>query len=163
MAERQEFDVDAYIERTRNGPCFICELVSGNPEYAHHIIHQDEDLVVFLSKYPTLPGYCLVSPRRHVEDLSADITEAEYLHLHQHVFHISRALKQVFDAERIYILSLGSKQGNAHLHWQVVLLPKGVPYDKQQYHALMAENGILNFSAKEMSAQAANIRAALNF
>ncbi|MGK2227229.1 MAG: hypothetical protein ACI9GK_001042, partial [Devosia sp.] len=38
--------------------------------------------------------------------------------------------------------------------------PKGVPYDQQQYHALMAEHGVLEFSDAEMAKAAANIAAA---
>ena len=35
--DRQPVDVEAYIRRSRQGPCFICELVAGNPQYHHHV------------------------------------------------------------------------------------------------------------------------------
>lgn len=70
---------------------------------------------------------------------------------------LARALKQVFDAERIYVLSLGSRQGNSHLHFHVAPLPKGVPYEQQQYHALMAEHGVLRIAEEEMTAMARQI------
>lgn len=143
---RSTFDLTTYAERTRRGPCFICELIAGNPDYAHHVIAQGADHIVFLSKYPTLPGYALVCPKFHVEDLAEGLSPADYLRLQAIVHRLARALKHVFDAERIYVLSLGSQQGNRHLHWHVVPLPKGVPYEEQQYHALMAENGVLQFS-----------------
>jgi len=76
------------------------------------------------------------------------------------VHRLARALKQVFDAERIYVLTLGSQQGNSHLHWHVVPLPRGVPYERQQYHALMAEHGVLEFTETQMAATAAMIAAA---
>jgi diadenosine tetraphosphate (Ap4A) HIT family hydrolase len=56
--------------------------------------------------------------------------------------------------ERVYVLSLGSQQGNRHLHFHVVPLPPGVPYERQQYHALMAEHGVLPLSHEEMAALA---------
>mgnify|MGYP006902603150 CR=1 FL=1 len=41
------------------------------------------------------------------------------------------------------------------------LLPKGVPLAQQQYHALMAEHGVLNLPEEEMAAMAHRIAAAL--
>lgn len=157
---RQPFDLAGLVQRTQNGPCFICGLVSRDPAYAHHVIAEDEDSIIFLSKYPTLPGYCLVAPKSHVEDLAEGLSPDAYLRLQATVHRLSRALKQVFDAERIYVLSLGSQQGNSHLHWHVVPLPKGVPYEQQQYHSLMAEHGVLQFSDVEMADTATHIRKA---
>ncbi len=159
MDERQPFDLDAYVSDIGSRPCFICELVRGNPDYHHHVVAEDEETIIFLSKYPTLRGYCLVCPRKHVEDLAEDLSPAAYLGLQAKVHRLSRALKQVFDAERIYVLSLGSQQGNRHLHFHVVPLPKGVPLAQQQYHALMAEHGVLKLPDTEMAAIAGRIAA----
>jgi histidine triad (HIT) family protein/ATP adenylyltransferase len=57
--------------------------------------------------------------------------------------------------------SLGSKQGNSHLHWHVAPLPPGVPYAQQQFHALMAENGVLDLSDEVMADLARRISEAL--
>ncbi|MDB5541209.1 MAG: family hydrolase [Devosia sp.] len=160
MNERQPFDLDAYVQRMTTGPCFICELVRGNPDFAHHVIHEDDETIIFLSKYPTLRGYALVCPKAHREDLAEDLTPAEYLALQAKVHRLARALKRVFDAERIYVLSLGSQQGNRHLHFHVAPLPKGVPLAQQQFQALMAENGTLHIPENEMQAMALEIGAA---
>lgn len=157
MIDRKPFDLTGLVERTRTGPCFICEFLAGNPAYAHHRVAEDEETVIFLSKYPTLRGYALVCPKAHKEDLATDLAPDEYLRLQARVHRLARALKHVFDAERIYVLSLGSRQGNSHLHFHVVPLPRGVPYEQQQYHALMAENGILDIPADEMAVLAREI------
>lgn len=159
-SERKPFDLEAYVRDIGTRPCFICELVAGNPDYRHHVVFEDEDNVIFLSKYPTLEGYCLVCPKAHREDLSADMSEAEYLGLQRHVHRLARALKRVFEAERIYVLSLGSRQANRHLHFHVAPLPAGVPLERQQFHALMAENGILDMAEDEMARIARRIGAA---
>ena len=156
---RQPFDLAAHAQRSQNGPCFICELIADNPAYAHHVIARDDRHIAFLSKYPTQPGYALVCPLRHCEDLAEDVSPEDYLALQAVVHRLARALKQVFDAERIYVLSLGSQQGNSHLHFHVVPLPRGVPYAQQQYHALMAEHGVLTIPDAEMAATAARIAA----
>lgn len=157
---RQPFDLDSLVTRTRSGPCFICSMLADDPAYAHHVLVETDEHIAFLSKYPTQPGYALVCPKNHVEDLSNDLDEPAYLRLQAVVHRLSRALKQVFDAERIYVLSLGSQQGNSHLHFHVVPLPSGVPYANQQYHALMAEHGIVELSEAEMAAMADRITTA---
>jgi len=61
----------------------------------------------------------------------------------------------------VYLLSLGSHQGNTHVHWHVAPLPPGVPYEQQQFHAVMAENGTLEVTREEQAALAARVRSAL--
>jgi diadenosine tetraphosphate (Ap4A) HIT family hydrolase len=161
MDERQPFDLESHGRRSTHGPCFICEMLRGNPEYIHHVVAEDADHVAFLSKYPTLRGYCLVAPKRHIEDLAEDLSPMAYLELQALVHRLSRALKRVFEAERIYVLSLGSRQANSHIHFHVAPLPAGIPLAKQQYHALMAEEGILRLDATEMEQMAQTIRTAL--
>jgi diadenosine tetraphosphate (Ap4A) HIT family hydrolase len=160
MSDRLPFDVDAHAQRSTSGPCFICALVAGDPAYHHHVIAEDEETIIFLSKYPTQRGYALVCPKAHREDLAFELTPTEYLDLQRKVQRLARALKQVFAAERIYVLSLGSQQGNSHVHFHVVPLPPGVPYAQQQYHALMAEHGVLRLGEPEMVQMAKAIAAA---
>ena len=62
---------------------------------------------------------------------------------------------------RVHCLSLGSQQGNAHLHWHVAPLPPGVPYGRQQYYALMAENGVLDVDDSSQADLARAIRSRL--
>jgi histidine triad (HIT) family protein len=160
VSERKPFDLDAYARDIARKPCFICELVKGNPEFAHHVIWEDGEFIIFLNKYPTLRGYTLVCPKAHREDLAEELSRDEYLRLQSHVHRVSCALKTVFKAERIYVLSLGSQQANKHLHFHVAPLPKGIPLAQQQYHALMAENGVLQIPDTEMAAMAREIGAA---
>jgi histidine triad (HIT) family protein len=160
MDERRPFDLKGYLSEIGTRPCFICELVRGNPDYRHHVIAEDDENIIFLSKYPTLRGYALVCPKAHREDLAFDLAPDEYLDLQRKVHRLARAMKRVFDAERIYVLSLGSQQANRHLHWHVVPLPRGVPLEQQQYHALMAEHGVLQIPDAEMAAMAREIAAA---
>jgi len=74
---------------------------------------------------------------------------------------MARALAAVLPAERMYSLSLGSQQGNAHLHWHLAPLPPGVPYDQQEFHALMATNGVLVVDDAAQAALARRINAEL--
>ncbi|MHC2364143.1 HIT family protein [Rhizobium leguminosarum] len=161
MTTRVPFDLDRYLEGIETRPCFICGCVANDPSFFHHRVYEDSETIIFLSRYPTLEGYCLVCPREHREDLSKDLSKDEYLRLQEMVYLLSRVLKKTFNAERIYVLSLGSQKANSHLHFHVAPLPKRVPLEKQQYHALMAENGVLQIDESEMARLAERIRLAL--
>ncbi|GBF04333.1 HIT family hydrolase, diadenosine tetraphosphate hydrolase [Deinococcus aerius] len=169
MRERRAFDLESYVRRTRTGPCFVCEFLRGNPDYAHHALYQDDFAAVFLARTPNregrqlvqAPGYTLVVPREHREQVAHDFTLAEYLRLQEVVYHVAGALRQELPTERVYVLSLGSQQGNSHVHWHVVALPPGVPYDEQQFHFLMAEYGVVELTEGETADIAARLRARL--
>lgn len=157
MNDRKAFDQDAYLERIQSSPCFICEMIAGHL-HGNHIIEQDEEVIVFLNKYPVLYGYTLVAPIRHKEQVTGDFTLEEYLALQRVVYQVAEAVRQSVNAERVYILSLGSQQGNRHIHWHIAPLPFGVPFKAQQLEALKFENGILDLSENEMENLARRIR-----
>lgn len=159
---RQPVNVDDYVRRVRQGPCFICELVAGNPDYRHHIICQDDIAIAFLNKYPTLYGYTLVAPKEHREQVTGDFALDQYLALQRVIYRVAEALRRVVPTERVYILSLGSQQGNRHVHWHIAPLPPGVPYRQQQLEALRMENGVLQLSGDQMALLAQRIRRALD-
>ena len=159
--ERVPMDIESYTERTRNGRCFVCALVSGAPGFEHEVVFEDDEHIAFLDRYPTLPGRTLVAPRSHVEHVVRDLDEAAYLRTMLVVREVALAVEAVFGPERTYLLSLGSQQGNSHLHWHVAPLPPGVPYEEQQFHALMTENGVLGTGPAERAAVAERVREAL--
>jgi diadenosine tetraphosphate (Ap4A) HIT family hydrolase len=74
---------------------------------------------------------------------------------------IARAINEVLPTKRAYALSLGSMQGNSHVHWHIAPLPPGVPYQQQQFHALMADNGVIPQSVTEAAELGAAIRSAI--
>jgi diadenosine tetraphosphate (Ap4A) HIT family hydrolase len=161
VTPRRLVDIKAYIHRSQSGPCFVCELLAGNPDYRHHIVYEDDAAIAFLNKYPTLYGYTLVAPRQHREHVTGDFTLGEYLQLQGVVYRVAEALRQVVPTERVYVLSLGSQQGNRHVHWHVAPLPPGVPYEEQQLAALHFDRGVLDLPDAEMAALAARLRQAI--
>ncbi len=91
---------------------------------------------------------------RLVEELDVD----EFHRLQSVVYRVARAISATVPTERVYVMSLGSQQGNAHVHWHVASLPTGIPYEKQQFHSVMAENGVLAVTDAEQEALAAAVR-----
>lgn len=158
MSQRYHFDLEKYVQSCQTGPCFVCEIVAGNPEYRHHVVYEDDSTIAFLNKYPTLYGYVLVAPKEHREQATGDFTLGEYLALQQVIYQTAEAVRQAVCAERVYILTLGSQQGNRHVHWHIAPLPAGVPYEEQQLAALSFEKaGILRLSEEEMASIASGI------
>jgi diadenosine tetraphosphate (Ap4A) HIT family hydrolase len=157
-------DIAGYVETARTaateGTCFICSIVSGERE-DHLVVFRDDVCVAFLAKWPTLLGYTLVAPLEHRTDVIDAFTAEEYVELQRRVHRVGRAVSEAVPTERLYVLSLGSHQGNSHVHWHVAPLPPGVPYLEQQYVALMHENGYLDIPDADLAALAGRIRALL--
>lgn len=157
MNNRKSFDLDAYIDRIQNSPCFICEMVAGRLD-GNHVIYQNKEYIAFLNKYPMLYGYALVAPVEHKEQVTGDFTLEEYLSLQRAVYRVAEAVRRTVETERVYILSLGSQQGNRHVHWHIAPLPYNIPFKQQQLEALTIDNGVLEIPDLEMSELAIRIR-----
>lgn len=70
-------------------------------------------------------------------------------------------MRAVVPAERVYVLSLGSQQANAHVHSHVAPLPPGVPFEQQPFEALRLERGVVPLSDAEMASLARRIGEAM--
>jgi ATP adenylyltransferase len=101
------------------------------------------------------------SPRASIAKTSrGDFTPDEYARLQRVVHRVGEAIRRVVPTERLYILSLGSRQGNRHVHWHLAPLPPGVPFEEQQLAALDTDI-CLDLSEAEMTELAQKLRDAL--
>ncbi|MFF5933367.1 HIT family protein [Streptomyces sp. NPDC012508] len=75
--------------------------------------------MAYLERWPTLPGKVLVAPRQHVEDLVSGSTADVYTSMMLVVREVAPAVEAVLASERVYLLSDGAKEGNAHVHWHI--------------------------------------------
>jgi diadenosine tetraphosphate (Ap4A) HIT family hydrolase len=155
VTTRRELDWDTYLADIRSA-CFICELVAGRRP--HHIVYEDEFAVAFLNRFPTLRGQTIVAPKEHREQVTGDFSEEEYLRLQALVRRVGEAVRHAFPTERLYVLSLGSQDGNRHVHWHLAPLPPGVPFEEQQAEALRAHRGVLDLGDVELAADAQRLR-----
>jgi diadenosine tetraphosphate (Ap4A) HIT family hydrolase len=85
----------------------------------------------------------------------------EYIGLQKLLYRVTEAVRQEVGAERMYIFTFGSNEGNSHGHWHVVLLPPGVPYEEQQGNWTSWSRGVLEIPRQEMAALATCIGARL--
>jgi diadenosine tetraphosphate (Ap4A) HIT family hydrolase len=161
MTERRvPWDMPAYLERVRRA-CFVCEMLAGAPGYEHDVIHRDDVGVVFLPLYPVARGHVLVAPLEHREHAVTDFDAGEYLRLQALVHRAGRAVSEVLDPERLYVLSFGSQQANRHVHWHLVPLPPGVPYEEQQVAWLAESRGRLVLDDGDRATLLRALRAAM--
>jgi diadenosine tetraphosphate (Ap4A) HIT family hydrolase len=130
--------------------------VARNPEYPTHIVYEDDVAIAFLDKYPSLYGHTLVAPREHREQVTGDFTTEEYLDLQRRVHRVAQAIRREVGAERVYLYSFGSNQGNSHVHWHIAPLPPGVPYRQQQLAAIRQDP--LRILEEDRASLAARIR-----
>jgi diadenosine tetraphosphate (Ap4A) HIT family hydrolase len=151
--------LDEYLERVRRA-CFVCEIVAGRDD-RRTVVYEDELAIAFLNRFPTFYGYVIVAPREHREHVTGDFGEDQYAALQRVVHRVGEAVRRAVPTERLYLLSLGSQQGNRHVHWHVVPLPPGVPFEQQQLSALSWDGGIIELSPQERNELADRIRAEL--
>jgi diadenosine tetraphosphate (Ap4A) HIT family hydrolase len=155
--ERYHPDMEAMHHGFRTEPCFICTVVQGEVRFPENIIYENDRALVFLDAYPRAYGYTLVTPKEHREQVTADFTMEEYIDLQRLVYRVSEAVREEVSAERMYIYSFGSNEGNTHTHWRVVPLPPGVPYDEQQGAWASWSQSVLKIPPEEMAGLAGRI------
>jgi histidine triad (HIT) family protein len=155
---RHDFDVEKLVNQSTTENCFICEFLSGNPDFPHVEVFSTGEHTVFLDRYPTMFGKVFVAPTQHFEGVTADFSLKTYLDMQTLVYQTAEAVRRALNPERIYVLSLGSKAANSHVHWHIAPLPAGVPLEQQQYHALMHEHGTVHISPEERSRYAKQLR-----
>ena len=156
MEERYKLDWTSYHQRARTGPCFLCQIIARHPDFPADIVYEDDLVIACLDKYPRVAGYTLLAPRAHHQNVTADFTPTEYLELQRRLHRVAEAVRLETAAERIYLLSLGSHQGNAHVHWHIVPLPPGTPYEEQQLALYNLD--ILQQTPDERASLAARLR-----
>ena len=141
----------------RTEPCFVCRMVAGEVRLPENIIYEDDRALVFLDGYPRAYSYTLVVPKEHKEQVTADFAMEEYLGLQELLYRVTEAVREEVGAERMYINTYGSNQGNAHVHWHVVPLPPGVPYEDQQGAWASWSKGVLKIPPEDMASLARRI------
>jgi diadenosine tetraphosphate (Ap4A) HIT family hydrolase len=156
---RRPLDLATYERRSREGLCFVCQTLAGDPDYPGHVMWTDDHAIAFLAQDPPLLGTTLVAPRAHREHVTADFTMQDYLALQRLIYLVGEAVRQELPTERLYIMSMGSQQGNRHVHWHVAPLPPGVPYHQQQLAAFSYDRGVVDLPEEELADLASRIGA----
>ncbi|MDQ1542309.1 MAG: histidine triad family protein [Actinomycetota bacterium] len=103
--------------------CIFCSIIAGAaPSY---LIYQDDTAVAFLDIAPVRQGHTLVVPRSHVADLLAEGGAQALADTAAAVHHVSRQLRDAFDADGISIFqSNGAAAGQEVFHVHLHVIPR---------------------------------------
>lgn len=82
------------------------------------MIYEDEKVKCFLEKYPRTEGHTIILVKEHYEDIT-ELPDSECEHIMKIITKISKALKKVLNAEKVYICTM-CDGGRNHLHFQAI-------------------------------------------
>ena len=150
--KRIKFWVKKLINAIEGKPCFICEYSKDSSKISYTLIYEDNNFIAFLDKYPTSKGYTLVSPKKHIQDIT-QLTPEEYLKMQKIIHNVSNAIKKAFSPNRICLFQLGGVA--PHLHFHIVPIYGTLT---EQVLDIIKKKSILEFSEKENTLIANKIR-----
>ncbi|MEW6708344.1 MAG: HIT family protein [Candidatus Riflebacteria bacterium] len=93
--------------------CLFCRIAGHQAESA--IVHEDEDLVVFLDRWPVREGHCQIITKRHYscfDDLPENLA-AKIIHFGQK---LARKMKQIYKTDRVAFAFSGNDVAHVHAH-----------------------------------------------
>ncbi len=100
--------------------CIFCDIIEG--KRSGHFVHEDENHVAFLDKYPIDVGHTLVLPREHYEKIT-DMDPDKVGMLFSKIPRIASAVLKATEADAF---SLGQNNGRAakqivpHVHVHII-------------------------------------------
>jgi len=98
--------------------CIFCKIVAGDAP--GHIIDQDENIIVFVSK----GNHPLICPKKHLRDIF-ELDDEIASKIMQKSLVISRALKNALDCDGVYVTQTnGASAGQDVFHYHMHLYPK---------------------------------------
>jgi histidine triad (HIT) family protein len=80
-----------------------------------HKVYEDADVLAFLDIRPVNPGHTLVIPKAQVDHFS-DLDEATTQKVMAVVQKISRAVRKVYNPQRVALVVIGDEVPHAHVH-----------------------------------------------
>lgn len=105
-----------------SGGCFLCNAVENGYELPE-LVYSGKKALIIMNKYPYNNGHLLVSPKRHLGDLT-ELSEAEYSEINKLILHSVNALKALYNPGGINIgLNMGEAAGAGvpgHLHYHIL-------------------------------------------
>jgi len=91
--------------------CELCQSPGGE------VIWESELCRVVVVGDPDYPGFCRVILNRHVREMT-DLSEQERIRLMHVLFGVEKAIRALYQPDKINLASLGNM--TPHLHWHVI-------------------------------------------
>jgi diadenosine tetraphosphate (Ap4A) HIT family hydrolase len=111
---------------TQDG-CLSCDVIAGRREAPGGVIFENDHWHLTHQVSPVqLPGFLILQPKRHVEQIGELATE-ESSTMGPVLSAASQALSRLMDARKVYVTSFGSVV--MHVHFYLVPLTAAIPAD----------------------------------
>ncbi|MGA3059890.1 MAG: HIT family protein [Candidatus Bathyarchaeia archaeon] len=136
--------------------CIFCKIA--RKQAPASIIYEDEEVMAFLDIRPLNEGHTLVIPKKHYIDIF-DIPEDQISKVHKLVKQVSRAIKQVTNADGISIIQQSGKAaGQDIFHFHVHSVPRFGGQKLPSFSSLKeVERAKLEETAKKIKRQLKNV------
>jgi histidine triad (HIT) family protein len=119
-------------------------------ELPGHFVFEDDQAVAIMTIAPVMPGHVLVIPKEEVDHWD-DVPESLMTHLMAVSRKLAKAMKEVYQCQRVSMQIIGIEVPHTHLH----LIPINEIADADFAKAAMAE-------ADQLAAEAEKIRQAMS-
>ena len=112
-----------YIRSEKEDECFLCNLFAEDADRDNLILLRGTTCAVVMNRYPYTSGHLMVTPYRHIADLS-ELTDEETLELHALTTRSLDVLNKVLAPQGVNLgFNLGEAAGAGlkdHLHQHIV-------------------------------------------
>ncbi|HBV95462.1 MAG: HIT family hydrolase [Peptococcaceae bacterium BICA1-7] len=112
-----------YIGKDHGSACIFCEKLTSDKDAENYVLFRGDRVFALLNLYPYNNGHILISPKRHVGDLT-DLDQDEILELGLVTQKMTALLREAFNPEGFNIgVNLGKIAGAGvpgHFHVHIV-------------------------------------------
>ena len=109
-----------YVKEKKQENCIFCDLKL----LQDTLIHEYDDFLIVLNKYPFNPGHLMIIPKRHIEDID-ELSEVEFFKLFQLLKLCKKLLIKTHNPHGFNIgLNIGEVAGGSVRHLHVHVVPR---------------------------------------
>ena len=102
--------------------CIFCKIIAG--EIPSFKIHEDDNFIAILDRFPSSPGHALIIPKRHAADMF-ELTPAEAAAIIPLAQKLGSKIKSTLQADGLNIIqNNGSAARQEVMHYHMHLIPR---------------------------------------
>ena len=119
---KRDYILDKKEREKRDKHCVICQIVEKDKTVPSWELHRNSETIIFLNRFPYLPGHALISPIKHYEDY-AEMPDKIVCELALTVKKTMKVLSQAYPSKSFsFGVNSGESSGRSikHIHYHVI-------------------------------------------